>query len=60
MDTQHTESPDDHPSRRRFLTLAATAGAVAALGGLPAFTASADPLRPASSPLLSAAAAAKN
>ncbi|RPF31094.1 glycosyl hydrolase family 95 catalytic domain-containing protein [Streptomyces sp. TLI_185] len=60
MDTQHTESPDDHPSRRRFLTLATTAGAVAALGGLPAFTASAAPLRPASSPMLSAAAAAKN
>ncbi|MEV6115197.1 glycoside hydrolase N-terminal domain-containing protein [Streptomyces sp. NPDC052109] len=60
MDTQHTESRDNHPSRRGFLALAATAGAAAALGGLPAFTASAAPQRPASSPLLSAAAAAKN
>ncbi|MQY36640.1 hypothetical protein SRB17_46420 [Streptomyces sp. RB17] len=63
MDTQHTEhtpSRDDHPSRRGFLALAATAGAAAALGGLPAFTASAAPVRPTSSPLLSAAAAAKN
>ncbi|MFF4752154.1 glycosyl hydrolase family 95 catalytic domain-containing protein [Streptomyces sp. NPDC002514] len=60
MDIQHTESRDDHPSRRGFLTLAATAGVTAALAGLPAFTASAAPLRPTSSPLLPAAAAAKN
>ncbi|MEU9476054.1 glycoside hydrolase N-terminal domain-containing protein [Streptomyces sp. NPDC048191] len=60
MDTQHTAPRDNHPSRRGFLALAATAGAAAALGGLPAFTASAAPERPASSPLLSAAAAAKN
>ncbi|MFF3916907.1 glycoside hydrolase N-terminal domain-containing protein [Streptomyces sp. NPDC001852] len=58
--TEHTESRDDHPNRRGFLALAATAGAAAALGGLPAFTASAAPVRPTSSPLLSAAAAAKN
>ncbi|MFE9611245.1 glycoside hydrolase N-terminal domain-containing protein [Streptomyces sp. NPDC006012] len=60
MDTQHTESRDDQPSRRGFLTLAATAGVTAALAGLPAFTASAAPLRPTSSPLLPADAAAKN
>ncbi|MBX7554793.1 glycoside hydrolase N-terminal domain-containing protein [Streptomyces sp. NPDC004232] len=60
MDTQHTESRDNHPSRRGFLALAAAAGTAAALGGLPVFTASAAPLRPTSSPLLSAAAAAKN
>ena len=60
MDTQHTASRDNHPSRRGFLALAATAGATAALGGLPAFTASAAPQRPATSPLLSASAAAKN
>ncbi|MEV5012343.1 glycoside hydrolase N-terminal domain-containing protein [Streptomyces sp. NPDC056159] len=60
MDTQHTESHDHRPSRRGFLALAATTGAAAALGGLPAFTASASPARPASSPMLSAAAAAKN
>ncbi|MGW1911525.1 glycosyl hydrolase family 95 catalytic domain-containing protein [Streptomyces sp. NPDC002076] len=58
--TEHTESRDNHPSRRGFLALAATAGAAAALGGLPAFTASAAPLRPTSSPLLSTAAAARN
>ncbi|GAA3778450.1 glycosyl hydrolase family 95 catalytic domain-containing protein [Streptomyces chiangmaiensis] len=60
MDIQHTESRDNRPSRRGFLALAATAGAVAALGGLPAYTASAAPVRPTDSPLLSAAAAAKN
>jgi alpha-L-fucosidase 2 len=59
VDTQHTESPDNRPSRRGFLTLAAAAGAATALG-LPAFTASAAPLRPTESPMLSAAAAAKN
>ncbi|MFD7996073.1 glycosyl hydrolase family 95 catalytic domain-containing protein [Streptomyces mexicanus] len=60
MDTQHTASRDNSPNRRGFLTLAATVGAAAALGGLPAFTASAAPARPAGSPLLSATAAAKN
>ncbi|MGW1006033.1 glycosyl hydrolase family 95 catalytic domain-containing protein [Streptomyces sp. NPDC002520] len=60
MDTKHTESRDNHPTRRGFLALATAAGSAAALGGLPAFTASAAPLRPTSSPLLSAAAAAKN
>ncbi|MGW3173385.1 glycosyl hydrolase family 95 catalytic domain-containing protein [Streptomyces sp. NPDC001153] len=58
--TEHTESRDNHPSRRGFLALAAAGGAAAALGGLPAFTASAAPVRPTSSPLLSAAAAARN
>ncbi|MEV6010071.1 glycoside hydrolase N-terminal domain-containing protein [Streptomyces sp. NPDC051976] len=60
MDTQHTSPPGDHPSRRGFLALAAGAGAAAALGALPAFTASAAPLRPTESPLLSGAAAARN
>jgi alpha-L-fucosidase 2 len=60
VDTEHTASRDNQPSRRGFLALAATAGAAAALGGLPSFTASAAPARPASSPLLSAAAAARN
>ncbi|GAA3156658.1 glycoside hydrolase N-terminal domain-containing protein [Streptomyces rameus] len=58
VDTQHTAARDNHPNRRNFLALAAGAGA--ALGGLPAFTASAAPVRPASSPLLSPAAAARN
>ncbi|MFG2882568.1 glycoside hydrolase N-terminal domain-containing protein [Streptomyces sp. NPDC048297] len=60
MDTKHTASRDNHPSRRGFFALAAAAGTAAALGALPAFTASAAPLRPTSSPLLSGAAAAKN
>ncbi|MBM9506227.1 glycosyl hydrolase family 95 catalytic domain-containing protein [Actinacidiphila acididurans] len=60
MDIQHTD-PTEHPtSRRRFLALAAAAGTTAALGGLNAFTASAAPLRPTQSPMLSAADAAKN
>ncbi|GHH79182.1 hypothetical protein GCM10018793_31350 [Streptomyces sulfonofaciens] len=59
MDIQHTEASDDRPSRRGFLSLAAATGAAAALG-LPAFTASAAPLRPTASPLLSAADAARN
>jgi len=49
MDT----GPESLPSRRRLLSLAAAAGAVTALGGLPAFTASAAPQRPAKSPLFS-------
>lgn len=60
MDIQHTESAENRPSRRGFLTLAAAAGAATALGGLPAFTASAAPLRPTESPMLSAADAATN
>jgi alpha-L-fucosidase 2 len=60
VDIQHTESRDDRPSRRGFLALAATAGAATALAGLPAFAASAAPLRPTESPLPSGADAAKN
>lgn len=60
VDVQHTASRDNTPSRRGFLALAAAAGAATALGGLPAFTASAAPLRPTASPMLSAADAAKN
>jgi alpha-L-fucosidase 2 len=60
MDNQHTESGNNRPSRRNFLALAAAAGAATAIGGLPAFTASAAPLRPTGSPMLSAADAAKN
>ncbi|WP_405727672.1 glycoside hydrolase family 95 protein [Streptomyces sp. NBC_01537] len=59
MDIQN----DNRPSRRGFLALAAAAGAAGAataLCGLPAFTASAAPLRPTESPMLSAADAAKN
>ncbi|MET7827041.1 glycoside hydrolase N-terminal domain-containing protein [Streptomyces sp. NPDC005386] len=48
----------DHPSRRTALSLAATAGLTAALGGLPAFTASAAPVRPnADTPQAAATAA---
>jgi alpha-L-fucosidase 2 len=60
VDIQHTESRDNLPSRRGFLALAAAAGAATALGGLPAFAASAAPLRPTESPMLSAADAAEN
>lgn len=61
MDIQHTESGGNRPtSRRSFLGLAAAAGAATALSTLPAFTASAAPLRPTESPLLSAADAVKN
>jgi alpha-L-fucosidase 2 len=60
VDIQHTEPRDNRPSRRGFLGLAAAAGAATALGGLPAFSASAAPLRPTESPMLSAADAAKN
>ncbi|MEV5769718.1 glycoside hydrolase N-terminal domain-containing protein [Streptomyces antimycoticus] len=42
----------DDPSRRTALSLAATAGLTAALGALPAFTASAAPRRPADTPPL--------
>ncbi|WP_380563439.1 glycosyl hydrolase family 95 catalytic domain-containing protein [Streptacidiphilus jeojiensis] len=67
---QRTEAPDNRPgqqpaeihrpNRRGFLALAAGTGAAVALGGLPAFTASAAPQRPTASPLLSTADAAKN
>ncbi|MGX5185962.1 glycosyl hydrolase family 95 catalytic domain-containing protein [Streptomyces avermitilis] len=60
MDIQQTAPRDNKPSRRGFLALAAAAGAATALGGLPAFTASAAPFRPTESPMLSAADAAKN
>ncbi|MGW0727423.1 glycosyl hydrolase family 95 catalytic domain-containing protein [Streptomyces sp. GbtcB7] len=60
VDVQHTASRDNTSSRRGFLALAAAAGAATALGGLPAFTASAAPMRPTASPMLSAAEAAKN
>ncbi|WP_377273581.1 glycoside hydrolase N-terminal domain-containing protein [Peterkaempfera sp. SMS 1(5)a] len=60
MDIQDTEPRGNRPGRRGFLTLAAAVGAATALGGLPAFTASAAPLRPTESPLLTAADAAKN
>lgn len=60
VDIKRTESRDNPPSRRGFLTLAAAAGAGTALGVLPAFTASAAPLRPTESPMLAAADAAKN
>jgi alpha-L-fucosidase 2 len=60
MDTQYTESGNNRPSRRSFLALAAAAGAATALGGLPTFAASAAPRRPTTSPMLSAADAAKN
>ncbi|MEV6420811.1 glycoside hydrolase N-terminal domain-containing protein [Streptomyces sp. NPDC051662] len=61
-----SSSPDDHPSgspsrsRRGFLALTAAGAAATALGALPAFTASAAPLRPIESPLLSPANAARN
>jgi alpha-L-fucosidase 2 len=55
MDTTlPAEPPDRLPSRRGLLSLAAAAGAVTALGGLPAFTASAAPQRPTASPALPA------
>ncbi|MBQ0905140.1 glycoside hydrolase N-terminal domain-containing protein [Micromonospora sp. U21] len=57
MDIRNTEP---RPSRRGFLALAAATGAATALGGLPAFAASAAPRRPTGSPLLSGDAAAKN
>ncbi|MFE3142580.1 glycoside hydrolase N-terminal domain-containing protein [Streptomyces scopuliridis] len=62
VDIPHTPSPDNshRPSRRGFLALTAAAGAATALAGLPAFSASAAPLRPTESPLLSPADAARN
>ncbi|MFJ2346843.1 glycosyl hydrolase family 95 catalytic domain-containing protein [Streptomyces antimycoticus] len=47
-----SRAPGSDPSRRTALSLAATAGLTAALGALPAFTASAAPRRPAGTPPL--------
>ncbi len=52
MDNQHTPGPAAPPSRRGFLSLAGALGTATALGGLPAFTASAAPARPTVSPML--------
>jgi len=60
VDIQHTEPGSNRPSRRNFLALAAAAGMATTMATLPAFTASAAPLRPTGSPMLSAADAAKN
>ncbi|MGK5742632.1 glycosyl hydrolase family 95 catalytic domain-containing protein [Micromonospora sp. URMC 103] len=60
MDIRNTESRDIGPSRRGFLALAAASGVVTALGGLPAFAASAAPRRPTESPLLAPTDAARN
>lgn len=54
MDTPRTDSPEPLPNRRGLLSLAAATGALAALGGVPTFTASAAPARPADSPMLAA------
>ncbi|MGW7597453.1 glycosyl hydrolase family 95 catalytic domain-containing protein [Streptomyces antimycoticus] len=47
-----SRAPGSDPNRRTALSLAATAGLTAALGALPAFTASAAPRRPADTPPL--------
>ncbi|MGI5520296.1 glycosyl hydrolase family 95 catalytic domain-containing protein [Micromonospora sp. CA-259024] len=60
MDIRNTEPRDNHPSRRGFLALAAATGAATALGGLPAFAATAAPRRPTESPMLASDIAAKN
>ncbi|MEV1330832.1 glycoside hydrolase N-terminal domain-containing protein [Micromonospora costi] len=60
MDIRNTEPHDIRPSRRGLLALAAASGLVSALGGLPAFAASAAPRRPSGSPLLSPEDAARN
>lgn len=52
MDTPRPDSPELRPSRRGLLSFAAAGGALAALGGLPAFTASAAPRRPTDYPML--------
>ncbi|WP_399881011.1 glycosyl hydrolase family 95 catalytic domain-containing protein [Streptomyces sp. BBFR51] len=53
MDIQRPDPSDrNHPSRRGLLSLAAATGTFAALGGLPAFTASAAPARPTASEVL--------
>ncbi|ELP69814.1 glycosyl hydrolase family 95 catalytic domain-containing protein [Streptomyces turgidiscabies] len=53
MDTPRPDSPPTLPSRRGLLSFAAVSGALAALGGTPAFAASAAPTRPTHSPMLS-------
>lgn len=61
MDTSRPDSPEPRPSvpsvpgfpsRRGLLSFAAVGGTLAALGGLPAFTASAAPRRPVDSPMV--------
>ncbi|WP_408995011.1 glycoside hydrolase N-terminal domain-containing protein [Streptomyces europaeiscabiei] len=51
MDTPRTDSPQTRPGRRGLLS-AAVGGALTALDGLPAFSASAAPVRPVGSPML--------
>ncbi|MEU6208023.1 glycoside hydrolase N-terminal domain-containing protein, partial [Micromonospora musae] len=60
MDFRNIESRDPRPSRRGFLALATASGLATALGGVPAFAASAAPRRPTESPLLSPSEAARN
>lgn len=57
MNDQHPHTPaqpstSTSPSRRRVLSLAAAVGSLTALGGLPAFAATAPPQRPTTSPML--------
>ncbi|MCX5316734.1 glycoside hydrolase N-terminal domain-containing protein [Streptomyces sp. NBC_00154] len=55
MNDQHPHTPaqpSTSTSRRRVLSLAATVGSLTALGGLPAFAATAPPKRPTTSPML--------
>ncbi|MEU5952342.1 glycoside hydrolase N-terminal domain-containing protein [Streptomyces sp. NPDC047525] len=54
-DDQHTDSTRPRLNRRDILSAAAAAGAFTALGGLPAFAASASATRETDSPLLAAA-----
>jgi alpha-L-fucosidase 2 len=51
VDIQRTDPPGPPTQRRTFLSLAGAVGALTALGGLPAFSASAAPRRPVRSPL---------
>ncbi|MFI5633073.1 glycosyl hydrolase family 95 catalytic domain-containing protein [Streptomyces sp. NPDC051664] len=55
MNDQHPHTPaqpSTSTSRRRVLSLAAAVGSLTALGGLPAFAATAPPKRPTTSPML--------
>ncbi|MFF1910198.1 glycoside hydrolase N-terminal domain-containing protein [Streptomyces sp. NPDC058239] len=55
MNDQHPHTPaqpSTSTSRRRVLSLAAAVGSFTALGGLPAFAATAPPKRPTTSPML--------
>ncbi len=52
MDTPRPDSPQTLPGRRGLRSVAAVGGALTALGGLPAFSASAAPVRPVGSPRL--------